>query len=112
MNILNFILLAGGQRGQGGGGTYSGIVMLLLIIVIFYFFMIRPQSKRQKEEKKFREQLSKGQEVVTISGVHGKIKDVKDATIMLEIAHDVVIEVEKSSIALGAVNPNTSSNNK
>ena len=111
MNILNFILLAGRQQGQGGGGM-SGIVMLLLIIAIFYFFMIRPQSKRQKEEKKFREQLTKGQEVVTISGVHGKIKDVKDATIMLEIAHDVVIEVEKSSIALGAVNPNTSSNNK
>ena len=66
--------MMGGQNGQGGGAG-SGLVMLLLIIVIFYFFMIRPQTKKQKEEKKFREMLQKGQQVLTIGGVHGKVKD-------------------------------------
>ena len=104
MNFLNVMLMAGGANGQSANGGGSGLVMILLIIVIFYFFMIRPQSKRQKEEKKFREQLEKGQQVMTIGGLHGKIKEVKDTTVMLEIAHDVVIEMEKSSIAMNAIN--------
>lgn len=97
--MLTQILMAGGQNaGANSGG--SGLIMIVLIIVIFYFFMIRPQTKRQKEEKKFREALSKGQEVVTISGLHGKIKEVKEATVLLEIANNVVVELEKSSIAM------------
>lgn len=105
------MLLAGGQSAQGGNGGSSFLLMIVLMIVIFYFFMIRPQSKRQKEEKKFREQLQKGQQVMTISGLHGKIKDVKQNTVMLEIAHEVVIEIEKSSISMSPMtNRNQSAN--
>ncbi|MGP1514955.1 MAG: preprotein translocase subunit YajC [Bacteroidales bacterium] len=108
MNFLNVMLMAGGTNaGSGNSGTMS-IVMILAIIVIFYFFMIRPQSKRQKEERKFREQLSKGDQVMTISGMHGKIKEIKDTTVMLEIAYDVVIEIEKSSIAMNTAQNNAS----
>lgn len=84
----------------GGGGAMSSIIMLVAIIVIFYFFMIRPQQKRQKEEKKFREALTKGQRVVTIGGLHGKIADVRETTVLIEVANDVKIEVEKTAVAM------------
>ncbi len=99
MNQLSVLL-----QTQQGGGMWSSILMLVAIIVIFYFFMIRPQQKRQKEEKKFRENLTKGQKVVTIAGLHGKIAEVRETTVMLEIANEVRVEVEKSAIALFAVN--------
>ena len=94
MNVLNVLLQA------GGGGAMSSIIMLVAIIVIFYFFMIRPQQKRQKEEKKFREALTKGQRVVTIGGLHGKIADVRETTVLTEVANDVKIEVEKTAVAM------------
>lgn len=94
MNVLNVLLQA------GGGGAMSSIIMLVAIIVIFYFFTIRPQQKRQKEEKKFREALTKGQRVVTIGGLHGKIADVRETTVLIEVANDVKIEVEKTAVAM------------
>ena len=94
MNVLNVLLQA------GGGGAMSSIIMLVAIIVIFYFFMIRPQQKRQKEEKKFREALTKGQRIVTIGGLHGKIADVRETTVLIEVANDVKIEVEKTAVAM------------
>jgi preprotein translocase subunit YajC len=71
---------------------------LLLIVVIFYFFMIRPQMKRQKEVRKFRESLSKGDKVVTTGGIYGRITEVKETTVILEIAKDVQIKVDKNGI--------------
>jgi preprotein translocase subunit YajC len=97
MNLLNVLLQT------AGGSGMSSILMLVLIIVIFYFFMIRPQQKRQKEEKKFRESLTKGQKVVTIGGLHGKIAEVKETTVLMEVANDVKIEVEKTAIAMSVV---------
>lgn len=71
---------------------------LLLIIVVFYFFMIRPQMKRQKETRQFRESLKKGDNVVTTGGIYGKISEIKETIIHLEIAKDVVIKVDKNGI--------------
>ena len=96
MNVLNIILQAAPSPG-GGGGTQM-IVMMLLIVVVFYFFMIRPQSKKQKEIRKFRDGLQNGDKVITAGGIHGRIKEVKDDTILLEIAENVRIRVEKSSV--------------
>ncbi len=101
MNLMNILMMAGGQQGGGAG---SSIIMIILMIAIFYFFMIRPQQKRQKEEKKFRESLQKGQQVVTIGGMHGKVVEVKETTVVIEVAHDVKIEMEKASIAMSIVN--------
>lgn len=103
MNLLNIFLMAGNQ--QGGASGWSSMLMLLVIIVIFYFFMIRPQSARAKKEKQFRESLQKGQKIVTISGMHGKIVEVKETSIILEIANGVDVEVEKSAIALEVGEP-------
>ncbi len=101
MNLMNILMMASSQ--QGGSGM-SSIIMIILMIAIFYFFMIRPQQKRQKEEKKFRESLQKGQQIVTIGGMHGKIAEVKETTVVIEVAHDVRIEMEKASIAMSVAN--------
>ncbi len=73
-------------------------VFLLLIIVVFYFFMIRPQMKKQKDLKTYREGLNKGDKVVTTGGIYGKVTDVKDQTVTVEIADNIRIKIDKSAI--------------
>ncbi|MBP1629547.1 MAG: preprotein translocase subunit YajC [Bacteroidetes bacterium] len=102
MNLLNVLLMSPQQGGSGGG--WSQIVMLLAIVVIFYFFMIRPQTQKAKKEKQFRESLQKGQKVITIGGIHGKIIEVKETTVIVEISNDVRVEMEKSAVAVDLSN--------
>ncbi len=73
-------------------------VSLLLIIVVFYFFMIRPQMKKQKDLKSYRENLNKGDKVVTTGGIYGKLLDIKDQTVTVEIADNVRIKIDKNAI--------------
>jgi preprotein translocase subunit YajC len=74
------------------------LIMLVLILVVFYFFMIRPQMKKQKELKKFRENLSAGDKIVTIGGVHGKILEINDTTVLIN-SEGSKIRLDKSAIA-------------
>jgi preprotein translocase subunit YajC len=74
------------------------IIMLVLILVVFYFFMIRPQMKKQKELKKFRENLKAGDKVVTIGGIHGKILEMNDATVLIS-SDGSKLRLDKSAIA-------------
>ncbi len=97
MNTLNMFLLQAAQPQQGGG--WSGLLMIALIFVVFWLFFIRPQNKKQKEEQRFREALQKGDDVVTIGGIHGKVVEVKPTTVMISIDNNVKIEVEKSAIS-------------
>jgi len=76
----------------------QSLIFLLLIIVVFYFFMIRPQVKKQKEASNFRSSLKKGDRVATTGGIYGKITDVKDRTVTLEIADNVIVRVDKTAI--------------
>lgn len=92
--MLTTILL----QSQPQGGGMSGIIMIIAMVVIFYFFMIRPQNKKQKEIKKQRDALGKGDKIVTAGGIHGRIKEVKGETLMVEIAQGVVIKVDKASV--------------
>lgn len=96
MNLLSIMLQA--APAQGGLGQYSGILMMVLIFVVFYFFMIRPQSKRQKEIKNQREAMKAGDSVVTSGGIYGKVKDIKETTVIIEIADNVRIKVDKNSV--------------
>ncbi len=89
------------QGNDAGGSMISTVVMFALIIFIFYFMIIRPQSKRQKERQKMLEAMKKGDKVVTNGGLHGKIVGMEDKTVLLEIADNVKVKVEKS--AIGAV---------
>jgi len=97
-NLLNFIILM--QPAEGGKpNAMSSLLPLILIIVVFYFFMIRPQMKKQKELKTFRASLKKGDKIVTSGGIYGKIADIKDdGTALIEIATDVRIKVDLSTI--------------
>jgi preprotein translocase subunit YajC len=97
MNLLS-ILLQAAAPASGGASNYTGILMMVLIFVVFYFFMIRPQSKRQKEIKKQREAMKPGDSVVTSGGIYGKVKDIKETTIVIEIAENVRIKVDKNSV--------------
>lgn len=94
--MLNFILL---QAAAGGAG-YSNLVMIGVMVVIFYFFFIRPQQKKQKDQKAFSDGVSKGDMVVTIGGIHGKILSVDDTTVTLEIDKGAKMKIEKSSISM------------
>ena len=94
MNTLDSMFLL--QAGEGGG--LSGMLMIVAMVVIFYFFMIRPQNKKQKEIKKAREAMKGGDKVVTAGGIHGKIKDINDNFVNIEIAPGVTIKVDKTSV--------------
>jgi preprotein translocase subunit YajC len=80
---------------QGGAGS---LMMIVMMLVVFYFFMIRPQMKKQKELKKFREAMKPGDKVVTIGGIHGKILEMADSTVLIS-SEGTKIRIEKSAIA-------------
>jgi preprotein translocase subunit YajC len=82
---------------MSGQGMQS-LLMLGLMVLIFYFFMIRPQMKKQKELKNFRENLKAGDKVVTIGGIHGKILEVSDTTVLVQ-AEGTKLRFDKSAIA-------------
>ena len=82
---------------MSGQGMQS-LLMLGLIVLIFYFFMIRPQMKKQKELKNFRDNLKAGDKVVTIGGIHGKILEVADTTVLIQ-AEGTKLRFDKSAIA-------------
>jgi preprotein translocase subunit YajC len=88
------------QASLGGGGILGQVFLFGSIILIMYFFMIRPQQKKQKETKKFIEEIKKGEDVVTIGGIHGKVYSVEADTVHLELDRGVKVKVEKSAISL------------
>jgi preprotein translocase, YajC subunit len=98
MNIFAINFLQAAQGGQGGGGGLTMLLMLALIFVVMWLFMIRPQQKRQKELNNFRDNLKKGDKVVTVGGIYGTILEVNDNKVMLEIDKDVKIKVDKASL--------------
>ena len=85
----------------GGDSNPMGtFVMLGLIMIVFYFFMIRPQVKKSKNQKKFNEALKKGDRIVTIGGIHGKVADVKDETVTIELEGGVRLKIEKTAVSM------------
>ncbi|WPU92673.1 preprotein translocase subunit YajC [Mucilaginibacter sabulilitoris] len=86
---------------SGGLGSFSTLIPMVLIIAVFYFFMIRPQVKKQKDQKKYVDELKKGDRVVTTAGIHGKIIDLNDTTFLVEVDNGK-IRFDKSAISLDA----------
>ncbi|HCA83424.1 MAG TPA: preprotein translocase subunit YajC [Flavobacteriales bacterium] len=95
MTMLTILLQA--QAGQPS--PWSSLIMIGLMIVVFYFFMIRPQTKKAKEARKFRESLEKGQRIVTIGGIHGKIEEIKDTTIVIATEGGGKLRIERAAIS-------------
>ena len=86
------------ESGQPGMGSFW--IMMLLMIVVMYFFMWRPESKRRKEMAKFRENLKKGDKIITAGGIYGVVKEVKDgdATILIEVDGNITLRVDKNMV--------------
>jgi preprotein translocase subunit YajC len=101
MNLLNGMFIAMSPQGaEGGGGSpWPMMIMFGMIIVIMYFMIIRPQQKRQKEHQKMLSEIKKSDKVVLSSGLHGTVSEVKESTMVVQIADNVRVEVEKSSVA-------------
>ena len=95
MDIMSSVLL---QAAAPEGGGYMSILMIVGMIAIFYFFMIRPQQKRQKDLQKAREAMKTGDKVVTAGGIHGRIKEVSEHSMLVEVAEGVRIRVDKGSV--------------
>ena len=96
MNKIFFLQATTGNDNSG----MMNIIFLLVIFVIFYFFMVRPQNKKRKELQNMRENLKKGQSIVTIGGIHGKISEVHESTVNIIIDSNTKIKVDKSSISM------------
>ena len=97
---MNFLISdAWAQEGLGGGSGLIGILPMVLIFVVFYFLLIRPQQKRAKEHRNMVASLEKGNEVVTNGGVLGKITEVGDSFVTLQIALEISVKVQRSAIS-------------
>jgi len=81
-----------------GGFNPTPVVYMVCIFAIFYFLAIRPQSQRQKQQEAMIKAVKTGDKVITSSGIHGMVSNVKDTTVILKIADNVKIEMEKSSV--------------
>ena len=109
----------GGDQSKGGQGSGFGgfqFIFLGLMILVFWLFFIRPQAKRAKNQKKFIEDLGKGDKIVTIAGIHGTINKInEDGTLNIEISPGSYIKIEKSAISMdwtAAINKAATSDKK
>jgi len=97
---MEFLLVLLQLGGEGGENSWMSMLPLFLILIVFYFFFIRPQTKKNKEQKKFREELKKGDKVVTLGGIHGKITEIKETTVIMEVGNQLKLTLEKSAIVM------------
>ena len=93
----NLILLF--QTDGGMGSLFGSLLPFLLIILVFYFLILRPQQKRQKERQKLLESVKKGDKVITSSGMHGVVEGMDDKTVLVKIADNTKVKMERSAIA-------------
>ena len=92
------LLQAAPAAGQAQGSQWSFWIMIIAIFAIMWLFMIRPQRKQQKELEKFRNELKKGDKVITAGGIYGTIAEIEERTVLLKVDGDVKLRVDKSSI--------------
>ncbi len=98
MQLLSIFLM---MDPQGKGSSTSTLIMMGLMIAVFYFFMIRPQAKKAKQQKQFINNLQKGDKIVTIAGIHGKVNKVNDDnTLEMEVSPGSYLKIERSAISM------------
>jgi len=98
MQLLSIFLM---MDPQGKGGSSGTLIMMGLMILVFWLFMIRPQAKKAKKQKEFINNLQKGDKIVTIAGIHGKVNKVSDdGTLELEVSPGSYLKIERSAISM------------
>ena len=80
-------------------GGFASFLPIILIVLVFYFFMIRPQIKKQKDEDEFIQNITKGDKVVTVGGIHGRVKGIQDSKLKIEISDKIEITIDKNAIS-------------
>jgi preprotein translocase subunit YajC len=86
------------QQGDSTTGLLGSLLPFLLIILVFYFLILRPQQKRQKERQKLLQSIKKGDKVITSGGLHGTIEGLDDKTVLIKIADNIKVKVERSAV--------------
>jgi len=97
MSLLSILLM---DPAQGASSSWQTIFMFGSIIVVFYFFMLRPQMKKQKDQRKFKEEVKKGDKIVTLGGIHGKISEIRESVFILDIENGGKLKIEKSAVSM------------
>ena len=85
---------------QVAGSGMSSLIMFGMIFAVMYFFMIRPQIKKQKNEREYRSGLKKGDKVITIGGINGKVIDIKESAFIIEVHGGTTLKIEKSAVSM------------
>ncbi|MBL7917528.1 MAG: preprotein translocase subunit YajC [Bacteroidia bacterium] len=99
--MLQVISLMAAPQGQQGG--IMSFLPLIAIVVVFYFFMIRPQMKKAKDQKKYIEALKKGDKILTIGGIYGKINEIRDdGSIVMEVEDGSKMRISKNAVSMDA----------
>ena len=98
MNVLSIILMS--PPAGGNQNPLMSFLPIILVIAVFYFFMIRPQLKKAKEQKKFKEQIKKGDKIITIGGIHAKIAEISETTFIIEVEGGNRLKIEKSAVSM------------
>ncbi len=99
MTNFAFLFLTGQPAGTAGqSNPLVTFLPLILVFVVFYFFMIRPQMKKQKEMTNYRSSLKRGDKVITTGGIYGRVYEVKDNYIMMEVGGDFKLKVDKNAV--------------
>ncbi|SRR5258706_710896 len=85
---------------QAQSSNWTSMIFMVAIIGVFYFFMIRPQQKKAKDQKKFIDEIKKGEDVVTIAGIYGRVAEIEGDTVILEVERGGRIKMLKSGISM------------
>ncbi len=83
---------------NSGQNPFMSLLPLILIILVFYFFMIRPQMKKQKELRNFRQSLKVGDKIITTGGIYGKVNDIKDNIVVIEVEDKMRLKIDINSV--------------
>ena len=102
--MFESILLQG--NGQGGGSSF--LILMVGMLVVFWFFIFRPQQKKQKAQKQFAEEIKRGDRVVTIGGIHGRVFEIKNDTVVIEVEKGGKLKLDKSAISFESTKKSTS----
>lgn len=95
---MNMLLQAAQATTAQAGGGAGFWIMIILLFVVMYFFMIRPQRKQQKELEKFRNELKKGDKIVTVGGIFGTVDEIKESSILIKVDGETKLRVSKNAI--------------
>lgn len=98
LSLLNVLLFAA-PAGEEGGGLIGALLPLVLIVIVFWFFIIRPQRKREKEKEEMVNALEKGDSIITVGGMHGKVTKVDETSVLAQVDSQTKVRIEKEAIS-------------